>query len=80
MTEEQRSERREIGWLILTIPLSMLAGLIAGLYSAYYWEWVKSAYPNSNWGFILIFSSIALIVIMAFLFVYAFSIIRRNRP
>ena len=53
-------------------------GVIGSPYSAYYLEWVKTVYPNTNWGFAVLWSSIVLAIILVVLFVWSFRQIRRG--
>lgn len=65
--EEQRRFRRDSGMLVLGVVLGGLFGIIGGLWSAYYAEWFKSTYKNPDWTLTIIWSSIALVALLAFL-------------
>jgi hypothetical protein len=69
---ERRQIRREIGILIFGVVLGGLFGIIGGLWSAYYVEWLKSTYgPNPNWTPLIILSSLGLVVLVVFLIIFA---------
>jgi fructose-specific phosphotransferase system IIC component len=71
MSEKQKM-RRETGMLVIGVVLGGLFGIIGGLWSAYYVEWLKSTYgPNPNWTPTIIWSSLALVVIVGFLIFWA---------
>lgn len=78
MTEEQRRFRKEGGLLVLGVAFGVLGGVISGLWSAYFVEWVKSSDPNFNWVITVIVSSIVLVVVMVFLFVWSIRQIKGN--
>ncbi len=70
MSAEQRRTRREAAWLVLGVILGGFFGIIGGLWTAFYIEWLKQTYPNADWGTAVIEASIVLIVLLIFLFVW----------
>jgi hypothetical protein len=58
--------------LVIGVVLGGLFGIMGGLWSAYYVEWLKSTYgPNPDWTPTIILSSIVLVILLAFLFLWA---------
>jgi hypothetical protein len=69
---EERQKRRESGMLVIGVVLGGLFGIMGGLWSAYYVEWLKSTYGlNPDWTPTIILSSIVLVILLAFLFLWA---------
>ena len=73
MTEEQSRVKRESAMLVLGIVLGSMVGIIGNLWSAYFMEWYKSVSPNSNpnWTIQFIVSSVLLIAIVAYLYLWS---------
>jgi membrane protein implicated in regulation of membrane protease activity len=71
MSAEQRNIRREAGMLVLGIVLGGVFSIISGLWVAYYVEWLKSQMPNYDWTFTLILTSISLVIVLVFLYLWA---------
>jgi H+/Cl- antiporter ClcA len=68
MSEERR---REEAMLVLGVLLGGLFGIIGGLWSAFYVEWLKSwAGLNPDWTPTIIWSSVVLVVLISYLMLW----------
>jgi len=70
-TVGQTNSRREAGMLVIGALVGGLFGIIGNLWSAYFVEWLKNTFPNSDWTISVVISSILLVLTITFLFVWA---------
>jgi Kef-type K+ transport system membrane component KefB len=68
MTEEQKN-RKEIGWLVYGILIGGILSVMINLWTSYFMKYLEQT-GRSDWGYLLITSSIALCIIFGLLWYF----------